>query len=238
MTRTTNTTNDFTFTFTRVSSNKKIGPMPVTITSENSCPNSCPLKKGPDGKGGGCYANVGPLALHWRKTKLSELEVLKQIKSIPRGHIHRWNQCGDLIGYQAGDEKINSKFLAALTQANKGKRGYTYTHKNPFIPENAAAIAAANKGGFTVNLSADNITEADSFVKLGIAPVAVVLPEGKTSNFKTPAGNQVIICPATKADSQMTCLQCGLCARAERKAIVGFPAHGTQKKAASEIANG
>lgn len=206
--------------------------MPVTISSENSCPNSCPLK------GKGCYANVGPLALHWRKTKLSALELFKQIKMLPKGHIFRHNQAGDLIGYERNDELIDSSFLAAMTEANKGKRGYTYTHKNPYIPENAAAIAAANKGGFTVNLSADNIAEADSFMKLGIAPVAVVLPEGQTSNFKTPAGNQVIICPATKADSQMTCLQCGLCARAERKAIVGFPAHGTQKRAASEIANG
>lgn len=206
--------------------------MPVTITSENSCANSCPLK------GKGCYANVGPLALHWKRTKLSELELLQKIKSIPRGHTWRMNQAGELIGYQPNDELINPRFLAALTEANKGKRGYTYTHKSPFMPENAAAIAAANKGGFTVNLSADNITEADSFAALGIAPVAVVLPETQTKNFKTPAGNQVIICPATKENSQMNCLQCGLCARADRKAIVGFPAHGTQKKAATLIAGG
>lgn len=206
--------------------------MPVTISSENSCPNSCPLK------GKGCYANVGPLALHWRKTKLSASELFAEIKKIPRGHIWRHNQAGDVIGHGAGDERIDSSFLAGLTEANKGKRGYTYTHKSPFMPENAAAIAAANKGGFTVNLSADNITEADSFAALGIAPVAVVLPETQTKNFKTPAGNQVIICPATKENSQMNCLQCGLCARADRKAIVGFPAHGTQKKTASEIAAG
>ena len=189
-----------------------------------------------------CYAKSGAVNIHWKKINdgsgLNEVEFLKKIKAIPRGHIFRHNVAGDLPGFEANDELINSSFLAALTQANKGKRGYTYTHKNPFIPENAAAIAAANKGGFTVNLSADNIAEADSFVKLGIAPVAVVLPETQTKNFKTPEGNQVIICPATKADSQMTCLQCGLCAKADRKAIVGFPAHGTQKKAASEIANG
>ena len=206
--------------------------MPVTITSENSCPNSCPLK------GKGCYANVGPLALHWKRTKLTELEVLKEIKKLPRGNTFRWNQAGDLIGYEKGDEKINSRFLGALTEANKGKRGYTYTHKNPFIPENATAIKAANEGGFTVNLSADTVEEADSFVKLDVAPVVVVLPMTTTKNFKTPAGNQVIICPATKPDSQMTCLQCGVCAKPNRTAIIGFPAHGTQKKVASAIAEG
>ena len=231
MKRTTDTTNEFTFTFTRVSSNKKIGPMPVTITSENSCPNSCPLK------GKGCYANVGPLALHWRKTKLTELQLVAEIKKIPRGHIWRHNQAGDIIGYHPNDEQINPRFLAAITDANKGKRGYAYTHKNPFIPENAAAIKAANDGGFTVNLSADTVGEADSFVKLAIAPVVVVLPEAQTKNFKTPAGNQVIVCPATKPDSQMTCLQCGICANAKRRVIIGFPAHGAQKKAASAVAN-
>ena len=232
MKRTTSQTDNFTFTFTRVSSNSKIGPMPVTITSENSCPNSCPLK------GKGCYANVGPLALHWRKTKLTSAELFKQIRTIPRGNIWRHNQAGDAVGYEAGDEKINSEFLADLTQANKGRRGYTYTHKSPFIPENAAAIKAANEGGFTVNLSADNEAEADSFVALGIAPVVVVLPLDKTANFKTAAGNQVIICPATKEGSQMNCLSCGVCAKANRKAIIGFPAHGTQRKSASEVAKG
>jgi hypothetical protein len=232
MTRTTTTTDNFTFTFTRVSSNSKIGPMPVTITSENSCPNSCPLK------GKGCYANVGPLALNWRKTKLTSAELFKQIRSLPKGYMFRHNQAGDLPGYEAGDEKIDSKFLAGLTAANKGKSGYTYTHKSPLIPKNAAAIKAANAGGFVVNLSADNEAEADKFVALGIAPVVVVLPMDKTANFKTAAGNQVIICPATKPNSQMNCLSCGVCARAGRKAIIGFPAHGTQKKSASAIAEG
>ena len=232
MTRTTTSTDKFTFTFTRVSSNSKIGPMPVTITSENSCPKSCPLK------GKGCYANVGPLALHWRKTKLTSAELFKQIRSLPKGYIWRANQCGDLPGFKAGDEKINPKFLAGLTAANKGRSGYTYTHKSPFVPANAKAIKAANAGGFTVNLSADNEVEADKFVALGIAPVVMVLPMDKTANFKTEAGNQVIICPATKPGSQMNCLSCGVCAKANRKAIIGFPAHGTQKKSASEVAKG
>ncbi len=47
--------------FTRVSSNAKTGPIPVTTTSEETCPVSCPLKRN------GCYADAGPLALFWRK---------------------------------------------------------------------------------------------------------------------------------------------------------------------------
>jgi hypothetical protein len=224
-----------TFQFTAISRNSKTGPMATTMTSNNSCPRSCEMWKA-------CYAKSGATNIHWKKINdgagLSEVEFLKKIKAIPRGYIFRHNVAGDLPGFEVNDEKINSRFLAALTQANKGKRGYTYTHKNPYMPENAAAIKAANDGGFTVNLSADTVAEADAFVKLAIAPVVVVLPLTQTKNFKTPAGNQVIICPATKAGSQMTCLQCGVCANAKRKAIIGFPAHGTQKKAASEVANG
>ena len=44
---------------TRVSSNSKTGPIPVSTTSRNSCPEACELK------GSGCYAESGPLRLHW-----------------------------------------------------------------------------------------------------------------------------------------------------------------------------
>jgi len=46
---------------THSSSNSKTGPIPVSTTSADSCPPSCPLKKA------GCYANGGPLAIHWRE---------------------------------------------------------------------------------------------------------------------------------------------------------------------------
>ena len=224
-----------TFQFTAISHNSKTGPMATTMTSQNSCPRSC-------GMWNACYAKSGATNIHWTRLNknggLSKSEFLGKIKTIPRGHLWRHDVAGDLTGYAPNDEKIDSEFLSELTSANKGRRGYTYTHKNPFIPANAKAIKAANAGGFTVNLSADTVEEADSFVKLGVGPVVVVLPTDITSNFKTAAGNQVIICPATKPGSQMNCLSCGVCAKANRKVIIGFPAHGTQKKSASEVAKG
>jgi len=69
----------------------------------------------------------------------------------------RHNEAGDLPG--EGDD-IDVPKLRALVQANRGKRGFTYTHK-PVLdnPQNAVAIKCANQNGFTVNLSADSIEE-------------------------------------------------------------------------------
>ena len=41
---------------------------------------------------------------------------------------------------------------------------------------------------------------------------------------------------AAKVLGRVTCKTCGLCAIANRKAIIGFPAHGPSKRKASAIA--
>ena len=48
------------FHMTLESRNEKTGPIPVSTTSYDTCPDVCPLK------GNGCYADGGPLGMHWR----------------------------------------------------------------------------------------------------------------------------------------------------------------------------
>lgn len=218
--------------FTRVSRNAKTGPIPVTTTSEETCPESCPLKKH------GCYAESGPLALFWRKVTerkagLSWEAALGEIRKLPKGTLWRHNQAGDLPG---NGDSIDSEAMRQLIAANRGKRGFTYTHK-PATGDNAALIAQANESGFAVNLSADNLAEADQLAALEIAPIVVVLPADQTRATKTPGGRHVAICPATISDN-VNCSSCGLCAEIGRKAIIGFPAHGTSKRKASAVAEG
>jgi hypothetical protein len=95
--------------------------------------------------------------------------------------------------------------------------------------ENRRAVRRSNQQGFTVNLSSDSVTEADKLLALDIGPVAVVVPDDQRSNFTTPAGHRVVICPNVR-NKKITCEKCRLCARASRKVIVGFPVHGTGKK--------
>jgi hypothetical protein len=161
------------------------------------------------------------------------------VAALPESTLWRHNQAGDLPG--KGDA-IDVDALSALVNANKGRRGFTYTHKpiaGPYGARNAAAIAAANAAGFTINLSADNLSEADQLSESGIGPVVVVLPDTIQGNadISTPAGRRVSVCPATYRDD-VSCATCQLCQRQNRKSIVGFPAHGASKRKASAVAQG
>ncbi len=154
----------------------------------------------------------------------------------------RWSQAGDLNG---DGEKINVKMLRELTQANNKRKVIAYTHYSPIAVKdkvnaqtakhNRAAIKEATKNGFVINLSGNNPTHADKLFALKIAPVVSVVPTSQTKNFLTNAGNRVVICPASVRDN-VTCANCGICTRANREYIVGFPAHGTAHKTVSEMA--
>lgn len=212
------------------SANVKTGPIPVSTTSATTCPNACSFK------GNGCYAASGPLALHWKAVTQAQRgtswdDFVAQIAQLPEGQLWRHNQAGDLPG---DGQHIDAQALMALVQANQGKRGFTYTHYVPTEGNNARIIAHANRAGFTVNLSADTLAQADDLVALDAGPVVVVVPSDTSANLETPAGHKVVLCPATQRDD-VSCASCQLCQR-QRSTIVGFPAHGTGKKKADAVA--
>lgn len=220
---------------TLASRNAKTGPIPVSTSSMESCPSACPFNSA---NAGGCYAESGPLAIHWRKVTSGAsgdtfATFLAKVESLPEGQLWRHNQAGDLAGH--GDS-LDVEALARLTRANKGRRGFTYTHKPLASQEERDAIKIANDNGFTVNLSGNNLDHADSLYDLGIAPVVVVLPKDARESVTTPKGRKVIVCPAVVRDD-VTCATCGICAKI-RKAVVGFPAHGAGAKRAGKIASG
>lgn len=231
------------------SKNRKTGPIPVSTSPRETCPTSCPFY------GAGCYALNRPLSIHWRKLSSGERGAswdvfLQRVSEIPQGALWRHNQAGDL---PSKDGRIDMEMLRQLLDANRGKRGWTYTHWDVLgdgDAQNRDAIRAANAGGFTVNLSADNLAEADQMSELKIAPVVTVLNSEygrrkketvvewrervKALGLRTPAGRPVQVCSA--ATGNMTCAQCGICARTERReTIIGFPAHGNGRKKVDEI---
>jgi hypothetical protein len=234
--------------FTAISRNRKIGPMPVSTTARKTCPPACPLFKK------GCYAKGGPLGMLWTALSrarpgsryalprgafgqsLAWQQFVVKVAALPIGTLWRHNQAGDLPGI--GDQ-IDAQALGKLVQANSGRRGFTYTHKpitGPYGRANAKAMASAAAQGFTINLSADNLAEADQLAATGL-PTVVVLPREVHGNvaLHTPQGRRVVVCPATyRAD--VTCSTCQLCQRGKRSTIVGFPAHGAAAKTAGEIA--
>lgn len=216
------------------SRNGKTGPIPVSTSSKGTCPTSCPLYAK------GCYAGGGPLAMHWRAVTSGQRGdewpvFVSKIAALPDGQLWRHNQAGDLPG---SGPRINRRKLKRLVRANRGKRGFTFTHK-PMTPVNIAAVSEANAAGFTINLSANTLANADRLADTKAGPVVVVLDaaEGVRHTVTTPAGRTVETCPATYRDD-VSCATCQLCQRVDRKVIVGFPAHGVSKKAAAAVARG
>jgi hypothetical protein len=213
------------------SANVKTGPIPVSTSSAETCPDACPLKNK------GCYAFYGNLARHWRKVTSGERggswrAFIRQVANLPTGQLWRHNQAGDLPG--VGDV-IDAGALAELVQANKGKRGFCYTHKPVFGPHadaNRRAIATANAAGLVVNLSANNVAEADKLDDLDLAPVVTILPSDAPDSGLTPAGRRWIVCPAESYGK--TCADCQLCAR-QRSIIIGFRAHGQAKATVNQL---
>jgi len=203
------------------SANVKTGPIPVSTTERDSCADDCSMKKE-------CYAASGPLALHWAAvsngTRGTDWDTFTQtIAALPDDQLWRHNQAGDL---PKKNNSIDAVKLGQLVAANAGRRGFTYSHHRD--AESINWIRHANAWGFTVNLSANDLADADALADHDAGPVVVVLPSTQTANTTTPAGRAVVICPATQRDN-VSCATCQLCQR-QRAVIVGFPAHGTKKR--------
>jgi hypothetical protein len=219
-----------------VSGNTKTGPMPVSTSNSTTCPDACPIKAK------GCYAKYGPVGMHWRKLDNGESknavewdQFVKQIKALSRGSLWRHNQAGDLNGKH---DFIDADSLMQLVNANKGKRGFTYTHYDTLDnSHNRVAVKLANQEGFTINLSGNNIAHADQLKALQVGPVVVMMPRDASKVTVTPAGNKVVICPAENTD-KVNCLKCGICADSTRDYMIGFRAHGTAAKTVEVIARG
>lgn len=222
------------------SSNAKTGPIPVSTSPSKTCPDVCPFRNS------GCYASSGPLAIHWSQVSAGSRGepwrvFLGRIREFPSDQLWRHNQAGDLPG---NGNRIDSKRLGELANANQGRRGFTYTHKpvirtegvpSEVVKANRQAVKSALLQGFTINLSGNSLSHADRLAKTGL-PVATVVPSGTTTpTLKTPAGNLVVVCPAQRMDDK-TCASCGLCSKADRNFLIGFLPHGTGAKRVNSIA--
>ena len=216
------------------SSNKKTGPLPTSTTERASCPTTCKFYNK------GCYAASGPQNLHWQKISKPDkdgnrrgtdfLSFCNSIRKLPKGQLWRHNVSGDLphvLGY------IDESLVNELVRANRGRKGYTYTH-HQLGKDNLKILLEANKRGFTINASTESLQQADAAMNKGL-PAVVVVDSSKPCPKVTPEGRRVMQCPATKEGSTVQCATCGLCAIGERRCVVAFPSHGNSKKHVNQL---
>lgn len=213
------------FSFTAVSKNKKTGPMATIMSAMSTCPSYCELAKA-------CYAKQHFTGIHFRKLSSKGLDfddLISKIKTIAKRAVWRYGVAGDLPGE---NDVIDVPKVEALIKANRGRRGFAYTHYDP--ADNMAILAKANRAGFTINLSANNLDQAEDYHESGLPVVVVVLPEDTPNVSRTSSGVKVVVCP-NQQNKKVTCHRCEMCADSDRDYIVGFRAHGTRKKAAENV---
>ena len=216
---------------TKKSSNAKTGPIAVSTTSRDSCSPSCPLF------GNGCYAETGPLKLHWDavsegpwrdKPRGADIEsFINELKTLPEGSCFRHNQAGDLPHFKGS---INAHALGLIANAcgERKLKAWTYTHHDVEHYGNRELIKAAPSMGMTVNVSAHSQQHAVNVYRDGM-PAVCIVPKDTNVNSWCTDGVKFVVCPAqTKANK--TCAECKLCANAERSCVIAFKAHGTQSK--------
>lgn len=207
--------------FVKQSANMKTGPIPVTYSERDTCPPSCPHYRAD------CYAEDYYTRMTWDKVAQRGQDLAglcAAVAALPPGQLWRHNVAGDLPGT---GEDLDPVALGQIVRANIGRRGFTYTHKKN--PDALHWASMATQWGFTVNLSADDVGEADALAEAQAGPVVAIVPMDTPEKTFTPAGRTVIVCPAQTRDN-VTCATCGLCARADRSVIVGFRAHGSRAR--------
>jgi len=162
------------------SANPITGPIMVTTSPGYTCPAACALK------GKLCYAEHGFLGgFIWNAldkaavgnvianglTVKSLTELALAIGALPLGTVWRHNQVGDLMPDFDDRHLVCGSTLTIICEANKGRRGFTFTHFDPSIDHNWRAIRSANQSGFRINLSANDHFHADMLADTGCGPV-------------------------------------------------------------------
>ena len=155
--------------------------------------------------------------------------LVEHIRKLPEGQLWRHNVAGDL--QPDTDGQIDRDALNDLVRANKGRRGFTYTHYTMGNIVNVGALEYANGNGFTINVSHNSPQEALEATH-GQPRVTIVPSDYWATGDKV---GDIVRCPAETRD-EVTCKTCKLCSVATRDVIVGFTVHGTQAKKADVIA--
>lgn len=225
--------------FVRHSGNSKTGPIATVSYPRTTCPPSCPLRvvinpETGEEEPGPCYVEAGFYTrINWDQldagTRGQPLQdVYREVKRLPRGTPIRDKVAGDEWPNAKNPKLIDKDLIMQKARAFKGKRVISYTHYPP-TAANVRILKQAASAGLPINLSADGVKDADKKAATGLS-VAVVVPSDTPKVSYTPKGRKVVICPAQTSE-RVTCATCLLCADHGRDYLIGFRAHGNQKKA-------
>jgi hypothetical protein len=227
------------FHLTSKSSNKKLGGLPASTSSKETCPTSCGLFNQ-------CYAKKGPQSWHWAKVTKKERGTdwpgfLSQVEKLKPGSLFRHNVSGDLPTITGLIDTVKLDQLQCAT-VNAGVNLYTYTHWHTDPNKGQANLDTVKRfsgPGFVINISTEKIEDACKYKRQGLDVVITdstvfelavrAIKDNRRSLFVADSQDlnnplKVIPCPEQYTESA-TCATCKLCARANRNYVIAFKEH-------------
>lgn len=213
------------------SGNGKTGHAAVTYRTQDTCPTECPLY------GKGCYARGRIFGIPERLgtedtddyAAVRALGARTGPGALPRGGLFRANVSGDVL---LADGTLDIGYVNALSDVATARPDadvFTYSHawrRDDVTPDMAP--------GVTVNASCETVDDIERATAAGWPTVLEEpFPAGDPRSLigQTIAGRKVVQCPAQTRG--LTCEQCRLCARPERKSTVAFALHGSGSRIAA-----
>ena len=207
----------------RDSQNRKLGEnVRATYRKVGStCPSDCRHLKNRS-----CYAMYGYVDISARKSDYSKSDgqMLKDyILDLPSGKLIRHHVSGD---FMKPGGVVDDDYIDDMLEAHKERpdiKGWGYTHAWKDI----SPIKINSVRGLTINASCDSME--DAFEVSNEWPSVVTVGEDFKSKEVSLNGDtkRVVVCP--NQTSGLSCSDCRLCMKKDRKSIVAFRVHGTGK---------
>jgi hypothetical protein len=218
-------------TFVENAGNRKTGKVAATYVSQDTCPDSCALKKS------GCYAEKGFVAITTQRLnnagempaeqislqeasliRKAAIKVAKQKeKQEKTGKRYETHMVGKPLRLHVVGDFPSQKALDAVDSAcglyteNGGGKAWSYTH-------NWATLQPAEN--ISLLASVDSLSDGLKALAKGFAPAGVVESFESEKTHKIQ-GVKWIPCPEQTGKAK-NCKECGLCFNAERLAKGGL----------------
>ena len=198
-------------------SNKQTGRIPVTWSPRSTCATRCPFFRDE------CYAEKGfHTRMVWNKvdedgfsTVVDWDTLCHQVSMLPFDQLWRHNIAGDTPPEQ----------IEQLVEANRGKRGFTYTAYD--LPDSTHHWAKSQ--GFTINRSCWSAKSAIASARAGVHSVFSGCSVQQASEVSwTEDGIGFLVCPHKQKNpdaKNQNCANCGLCYDRPSNVVIVFPIH-------------
>lgn len=202
------------------SSNKKLGKGVRATYREvgPTCPQDCQHLQSKS-----CYAMYAFVKIHADKSEYDKNDaniIYSYLTNLPLKKKIRHHVSGDFM--KPGDE-IDNDYIDAVLAGHKLRpdlQGWTYTH----VWKRLDSEEMNSEKSLTVNASCDTEDDVRKALSEGW-PATMVVDEGFEGGRIDETN--VVVCPNQTHD--LSCADCMLCFRKNRKAVVAFRVHGSGK---------